>query len=306
MPIVAAAACVVTLLPSAVRAQSPAPRAPGPAAGDPHAGHQPPADPHAGHQAPVDPHAGHQMSPPAEGQAPLPSFIPPVTDEMRKAAFPDVEGHSVHDNAINYFVLVDQLEWESGASETGVGWDTKGWVGRDRDRLWFRAEGQRADGRVTDAQTHVFYGRAISRWWNVLGGIRQDFRPGPAQTWAAVGIQGLAPYWFDVEATAYLGASGRNHFRVESEYELLLTNRLILQPNVEMEIYGKSDPEHFRDKGLATLDFGLRLRYLVRREFAPYVGVVWHNKYFGTADMARAAGESTGGARLALGVRVWM
>jgi len=305
LPLIGASALVVALLPSVGRAQAPAPGqstvpAP-PTATDPHAGHQPPADPHAGHEMPADPHAGHEM--PAAG---LPPFIPPVTEEMRKAAFPDVEGHSVHDNAINYFVLFDQLEWESGASEQGLGWDTKGWVGRDRDRLWFRAEGQRADGRTTDAQTHLFYGRAISRWWDVLAGIRQDFRPGPAQTWAAVGIQGLAPYWFDVEATAYLGASGRNHFRVESEYELLLTNRLILQPNVEMEIYGKSDPGHFRDKGLATLDFGLRLRYLVRREFAPYVGVVWHNKYFGTADMARAAGEGTGGARLAVGVRLWM
>jgi copper resistance protein B len=293
--LVAAFACVAALVPSSARAQTPAATAPPPA-----------ADLHVGHLRPADPHAHHQMPPAAQlEKAPLPPFVPPITDEIRKAAFPDVEGHSVHDDVVNYLVLFDQLEWESGAAGQGFGWDTKGWVGRDRDRLWFRTEGQQADGSVTDAQTHVFYGRAISRWWNVLGGIRQDFQPGPAQTWAAVGVQGLAPYWFDVEATAYLGASGRNHFRVESEYELLLTNRLVLQPNVEMEIYGKSDPEHFRDTGLATLDFGIRLRYLVRREFAPYVGVVWHNKYFGTADMAEAAGESTGGARLALGVRLW-
>ena len=247
---------------------------------------------------PEDPHAAHT--------APLPPCIPPLTDEDRRAAFPDVEGHAVRDNALNYFVLFDQLEWERGAGDIGLGWDTKGWVGFDRERLWLRAEGQRAGDRVTDAQTHLFYGRAISPWWSLLAGIRQDFRPGPAQTWAAVGVRGLAPYWFDVEATAYFGASGRTHVRVETEYEFLLTNRLILQPNIEMEIYGKSDPEHFRDSGLATLDAGIRLRYQIRREFAPYVGVVWHNKYFGTADMARAAGERVGGARLALGVRFWM
>ena len=112
--------------------------------------------------------------------------------------------------------------------------------------------------------------------------------------------------WFDVEATAYLGANARNHYRLETEYQLLLTNRLVLQPQAEIEIYGKPDLEHDRDRGLATLDVGLRLRYLVRRELAPYVGVVWHQKHFGTADIARAKGESTGGARLAVGLRFWL
>ncbi|MEZ5287326.1 MAG: copper resistance protein B [Vicinamibacterales bacterium] len=267
----------------------------------------PSPDPHAGHEQAPDPHAGHRMPEPSPADtATLPPFIPPVTDEMRRAAFPDVDGHTLHDDQLHGYVLVDQLEWETTRGETGLGWDSKGWVGFDRDRLWFRAEGQRAGSRVTDAQTHLFYGRAVSRWWNVLGGIRQDFRPGPAQTWAAVGVQGLAPYWIEMEATAYLGASGRNHLRVEAEYELLLSNRLVLQSNVETELYGKEDPAHFRGAGLATVDAGIRLRYLIRRELAPYVGVVWHNKYFGTADLARAQGERTSGARLALGVRFWM
>jgi copper resistance protein B len=270
-------------------------------------------DPHAGHagaaqQKPApDPHAGHTMpSEPPPASEPLPPFIPPVTDADREAAFPDVDGHATRDNDINYFVLFDQLEWERGRSDQGFGWDTKGWVGRDRDRLWFRTEGQYADDTVVDAQSHFFYGRAISRWWDVVAGIRQDFDPGPAQTWAAVGIQGLAPYWFNVEATAYVGANARNHYRFEIEYEVLLTNRLVLQPMAEMEIYGKPDLEHDRDQGLATLDFGFRLRYLIRRELAPYAGVVWHQKHFGTADIARANGESTGGARLVVGIRFWL
>jgi copper resistance protein B len=246
---------------------------------------------------------------PAQAQAagePLPAFIPPVTDADRQAAFPDVEGHTAHDNDINYFVLFDQLEWETGGGRRGFGWDTKGWVGRDSDRLWFRTEGQRDGSTTADAQTHLFYGHQFSPWWDVVAGVRQDFAPGPAQTWAAVGIQGLAPVWFDVEATAYLGANARNHYRLETEYQLLLTNRLVLQPQAEIEIYGKPDLEHDRDRGLATLDVGLRLRYLVRRELAPYVGVVWHQKHFGTADIARAKGESTGGARLAVGLRFWL
>ena len=117
---------------------------------------------------------------------------------------------------------------------------------------YFLVEG----GDLAEAQAHAPYGRAIHRWWDVVAGVRQDFRPGPARTWAAVGVQGLAPYWFEVEATAYIGESGRTHFRFETEYELLLTNRLVLQPLVELEIYGKSDPE----RGIGAGEVGERDR----------------------------------------------
>ncbi|MCA1560646.1 MAG: copper resistance protein B [Acidobacteria bacterium] len=137
-------------------------------------------------------------------------------------------------------------------------------------------------------------------------GVRQDVRPGPAQTWAAVGIQGLAPYWFEIEGTAYVGVGGRTHFRFETEYELLVRNGLILQPLVEVQIFGKSDPERGIGAGLSSADAGLRLRYEFRRELAPYVGVTWNRKVFGTADFARAAGHKTGGARFALGIRLWL
>jgi copper resistance protein B len=235
----------------------------------------------------------------------LPAFIPRLTDEDRKAAFPEVAGHAAHDDAVHYFVLLDQFEWQVTDGASGINLDSKGWVGRDRDRLWFRAEGDADGGRVGEAQAHVLYGRQFSRWWDVVAGIRQDFRPGPAQTWAAIGLQGLAPYWFEIEATAYVGASGRTHARFEVEYELLLTNRLILQPLVEVEVFGKSDPERGVGAGVSTTDAGFRLRYEFRREVAPYVGVVWNNKWGKTADFADAAGEDTGGARLVMGVRLW-
>jgi copper resistance protein B len=118
-------------------------------------------------------------------------------------------------------------------------------------------------------------------------------------------VQGLAPYWFEVEATAYLGAEGRTHVRLETEYELLITNRLVLQPLAEVEIYGKSDPERGIGAGLSSADFGLRLRYEFKREFAPYVGVTWNHKFFDTADFAREDGESVRSTRLAVGVRLW-
>jgi copper resistance protein B len=118
-------------------------------------------------------------------------------------------------------------------------------------------------------------------------------------------VQGLAPYWFEVEATAYVGASGRTHARFEVEYELRLTNRLVLQPLLETEIFGKSDPERGVGAGLSTTDAGFRLRYEFKREVAPYIGVTWRNKWGQTADFAEAAGEETGGARFVTGVRLW-
>jgi copper resistance protein B len=243
-----------------------------------------------------------QQQPPRE----LPPFIPPITDEDRKAAFPqDVEAHAVHDRSINTYVLFDQLEWQSYAGGTGLTIDSKGWVGRDRDRLWFRAEGDGEDGRVGDAEAHVLYGRQFSRWWDVVAGVRQDVKPGPARTWAAVGIQGLAPYWFEVELTGYVGESGRTQLRGEVEYELLLTNRLVLQPLVEVNLFGKSDPERGIGAGLSTTDVGFRLRYEFRREFAPYIGVTWNRKWGETADFAEMAGEETGGARFVAGLRLW-
>jgi copper resistance protein B len=246
------------------------------------------------------------MHKPPVASAPLPAFIPALTDADRKAAFPDVQGHSVHDDAVNYFVLFDQLEWLGGDGDGAANWDSKGWIGRDRDRLWFRSEGERSGTGVEHAEVQLFYGRAVARWWDLVVGVRQDVRPGPARTWAAVGVQGLAPYWFEIEATAYVGEAGRTHVRFETEYDLLLTNRLILQPLVEIDVYGKSDPERGIGSGLSSTDAGFRLRYEFRRELAPYVGVTWGRKYFGTADAARAAGEKTAGARFAVGVRLWI
>ena len=240
-----------------------------------------------------------------EAQKPkTPAPVPPLTEEDRRAAFPQVESHTIHDRAVHYFVLFDQFEWQSGDTQA-ASLDSKGWIGGDRNRFWFRAEGEAEDWTSGVGQAHFLYGRAVARWWDLVVGVRQDVGGGPAATWAAVGIQGLAPYWFEIEATAYVGDAGNTHFRLETEYELLLTNRLVLQPLVEMELYGKDIPDRGIGAGLSTAGFGLRMRYEIRREVAPYLGVVWENKYGGTADFARAAGETVGGARFAVGLRTW-
>lgn len=265
-------------------------------------------DGHGGHGAPVTPTPpsgdAQDVRPEPEG-APLPPFIPVLTDADREAAFPRLGGHAVHDQSINTFVLFDQLEWQTGGGDGVLNVDSKGWIGRDVNRLWFRAEGEGERTDVEHAEAHVLYGRAVARWWDVVAGVRQDVGPGPNRTWAAVGVQGLAPYWFEVEATAYVGAEGRTHVRLETEYELLITNRLVLQPLAEVEIYGKSDPERGIGAGLSSADIGLRVRYEFKREFAPYVGVTWNHKFFDTADFAREDGESVRSTRLALGVRLW-
>lgn len=268
------------------------------------------ADQHADHDRPpvlttplpTQPAAGTHHHDDADAKE-LPSFIPRLTDEDRIAAFPDVEGHAVHGEATSSFVLFDQLEWHAGRGTGGLNVDGHGWVGRDRDRLWVRGEADSAE--TDDAHMHLLYGRQLWRWWDLVGGVRQDFHPGLTAPWAAIGVQGLAPYWFEIEATAYLGTGGRTQARFEVKYELLLTNRLVLQPLLEAAIFGKPDPERGIGAGASTTDVGLRLRYERRREFAPYAGVNWHRKYRATADFAKARGEDTSGVRIVAGTRLW-
>ena len=230
---------------------------------------------------------------------------PPITDEDRKAAFPDVGGHAAHDEALHALVLFDRFEWQSVTGASGVKWDNQSWVGRDRDRLWLRSEGRSADGRLEEADAHVLYGRMVARWWDVVAGIRQDVRPGASRTWAALGVQGLAPYWFEVEATAYVGEGWQTALRLDVDYELQLTQRLILQPRIELNAYGKADPARGLGAGVSTAEPGFRLRYEIRRELAPYLGVAWERRFGGTADFAHAAGEDISGVRMVSGVRWW-
>ena len=250
-------------------------------------------------------HQHHEPAKPQAKQGTPKEPIPPLTDADRKAAFPaDMEGHTVHDRKFNYFVLFDQLEWQ-GAGDGGLTLENTTWMGGDVNRAWLRTDIDSEDGRVESASADALWGHSFSRWWDVVAGVRQDFRPGDPQTWLAIGIQGLAPQWFEVEATAYVGSGGRTQFRFETEYELLLTNRLMVQPVGELAIYGKDDPERGIAAGFSSMELGLRLRYEIRRELAPYVGITWDRALFGTADLARAAGEEPGRARLAFGVRAW-
>ena len=249
-----------------------------------------------------------RAQPPAPPDAAAPAQRyepPPLTDEDRRAAFPDVGGHASNDDAVHTLVLFDRFEWQSVTGASGVKWDNQSWVGRDRDRLWLRSEGRSADGRLEEADAHVLYGRMVARWWDVVAGVRQDVRPGAGRTWAAVGIQGLAPYWFEVEATAYVGEGWQTAVRLDVDYELRVTQRVILQPRLELNAYGKADPARGLGAGVTSAEPGLRLRYEIRRELAPYLGVAWERKFGSTADFAEAAGERASGVRVVTGLRWW-
>lgn len=231
--------------------------------------------------------------------------IPPVTPADRAAAFPDVAGHAVHDKSAHYFALLDRLEVQDADDGSAFAWEGLGWVGTDLNRMWTRTEGESVDGNMESAEIEVFYGRAIARWWDAVVGIRNDFGDDPSQTFAAIGVIGMAPYKFEVDATAYVGQGGQTGARVEAEYDTLLTNRLILQWQVEADAYGKDDPRRGIGSGLSTVEAGLRLRYEFRREFAPYIGLVWERAYGGTADFRHLDGEDIDDTRFVAGLRIW-
>ena len=200
---------------------------------------------------------------------------------------------------------MDNLEAVRSDGNTAMGYDLQAWYGRTYDRAVFKAEGDIDDGEVKEARTELLWGHAIAAFWDMQLGVRYDSGEGPDRSWLAFGVQGLAPYWFEVEATGYLGEAGRTALRLDASYELLLTQKLILQPRIETNAYGTRDASRGLGSGLSDLSATLRLRYEIRREFAPYVGIEWARKFGDTEDLARAAGEDASETRFIAGVRFW-
>lgn len=201
-------------------------------------------------------------------------------------------------------ILVDQFEVRD-RGHSNLNWELEGWVGRDLDKLWIKAEGERNDGRTEDNELQVLYSHAVAPYWDLQVGVRQDFEPSPERSWAVIGLQGLAPYFFEIDTALFIGESGHTALRLKAEYELLLTQRWVLVPELETNVYGRNDEESGFGSGLSDLELGLRLRYEVTRKFSPYVGVVWERKYGNTADFARQDGESVEEAEFVLGLRAW-
>ncbi|RML33128.1 Copper resistance protein B [Pseudomonas syringae pv. atrofaciens] len=260
---------------------------------------------HGSHAMHMD--AGDSEDTPSTQAAPTQSRtpIPPITDADRATVYTSHAGHQVHDSAINSYFLADKLEWQDANDGSALAWDLSGWIGGDIDRLLLRSEGERTNGKTEEAEIQALWGHSISPWWDVVAGARQDFKPGAPQTWAAFGLQGQAISDLDIEATAFIGEAGQTAARLEADYDLQLTSNLVLQPTAELNFYGKNDPQRGNGSGLSTSEFGLRLRYEITPQFAPYVGVSWDRSYGKTADYAREDDEDTQDARLVVGVRMW-
>jgi copper resistance protein B len=202
--------------------------------------------------------------------------------------------------------VADRLESQNSDSPRQSVYDVQAWYGSTYDKLTLKSEGGVLNGRVSEGSTDLLWSHAVSPFWDTQLGARLDQgQGGPNRTWLAFGIQGLAPYWFEVEATAYIGSGGRTALTLQTEYDLLLTQRLILQPRVEVNFYGKQDTAAAIGSGLSDGAVGLRLRYEFGRKLAPYVGVEWDSKFGTSADMARASGEDATETRFVAGVRLW-
>lgn len=267
-----------------------------PQSGDPHAGHMMPATDAAPPVAPPPPEAFQGPEQAAETV-----FDPQLFRRKRQEELIDEHG-----GFETWMFLADQLEYRIQGGRDGYNWDIQGWYGGDYNKLWLKSEGEGEFGNKPEQlELQALYSRAIDPWWNFQAGIRHDFRPDPERTHLVVGIQGLAPYWFEVDGSLFLSDKGDLTARLEAEYDQRITNRLTLQPAIEFTLSAQDVPEIGIGSGLSSIEAGLRLRYELVPEFAPYVGVEYGRAFGDTADLRRAGGEESGGWAFLTGIRLW-
>ncbi len=213
------------------------------------------------------------------------------------------------DNPVLAKFMLDRLELRVTDGSDVLNWEGQGWLGTDLNKLWIKMEGERRGDATEDAEIQVLFSRAFAPFWDLQLGARRDFQPASApgsdRSWGVIGLQGLAPYFFEINSALFVGESGRAGLRFEAEYELLFTQRLILTPALEMNFYDQNDEDTGTGSGLADIEGGLRLRYEIRREFAPYIGVNWNRKYGNTANFATAENDDVEDVQWVLGIRAW-
>ena len=232
-----------------------------------------------------------------------------IAAAMLLAAAPQKTRGQIMDDKIYTYVLFDQFEYAPVPSEQPISLEATSWIGGDINRLWLRAEGEQSTlERAGETELEALYGRLITPFFDAVGGVRLDRRwEGETATRGhlAVGLQGLAPYRFEVEPTLYVSHAGDVSVRFEAAYGFLFTQRLVLEPEVEMSAALQEVPEWGVGSGLNNFNLGLRLRYEIHRKFAPYIGYSWDWTFGETADSARATGEDTRNGTFVFGVRVW-
>lgn len=201
---------------------------------------------------------------------------------------------------------IDQLEATFDDAQEGYAWEAQGWRGGDVHRFWWKSEGEGAfSGDFEYGELQALYSRAVTPYFDAQIGVRQSHRPAGDRTDLVVALQGLAPSMFDVQAEAFLSQKGDATARATAEYDLRLTQRLILQPKAALNFAAKDIPDFTIAAGFTDIELGLRLRYEIRRNFAPYVGFAWSSDLGGTRDLARAAGEDPDALHLVVGLHAF-
>ncbi len=211
-----------------------------------------------------------------------------------------------HGGIQHSFVGFDLAEVQLHRGNAGYRWEGEAWFGGDINRLMIKHEGEGTiGGELEDLEIQALWSHAIDPWWNLQTGIRHDVRPGPQRTYAVVGIDGTAPYWFKLQGALFLSNKGDLQMRAEGHYDQRITERLIAQPRFEANVSAQSVPELGLGRGVSSFELGMRLRYEIQRQFAPYVGIEWQTKVGATARLARLNGEKPSTIQAVAGVSFW-
>lgn len=213
----------------------------------------------------------------------------------------------VDDQAIFFHGVLDQAEGRFNGRNLDSRWEGQAWAGTDYNKIWLKSEGVLSrNGKLEDGQNQFLYDRPFSTYFDLQLGVRVDANSSTtSRTWAAFGIQGLSLYFFDLEITGFVSDRGAFAARLAGSYDLLITNRLILQPQIEMNFYSKADPSLLYGSGLSLMEAGIRLRYEITRKFAPYIGIHYEGKFGQAATFAKRDGESPNSVGLVFGIRSW-
>ena len=270
-----------------------------PAAAQDHAQHEtqtPAPDPHAGHTSATTP----QEMPPASGEANAADlyFDPAAMARAREQLVTENGGMRTH------AVILEQLEAGFDDESETYAWHVQGWYGGDVHRFWWKSEGEGALGEeIEHAELQLLYSRAVTPYFDLQAGVRQSYLDGEDRTDLVLGVQGLAPYWFEVNAAAFVSTEGDVTARAEAEYDLRLTQKLILQPAAELNFAAQDIPDLDVGAGFTDANVGVRLRYEISRSFAPYVGVEWTSALGETRDIRESLGADTQSTRAVIGLR---
>lgn len=210
------------------------------------------------------------------------------------------------DDPILTKVMIDQFEVRVSDGSNSLGLEADAWMGKDLHKAWFKLDIEKTGTEYEQVELQALYSRAVSTYWDLQMGLRHDAKPaGETRDWAVIGIRGLAPYYFDVDAALFVGTHGQLALSVNTEYEVMLTQRLVLSPELQVNLFSQNDSAVDQGSGLSDIELGLRLGYEIRREIAPYIGVNWERKFGQTARYARSVGEKTDDLQIVVGFRAW-